>query len=545
MALDDLEIVINIVDSFSDEINELLADLESVDIQSDRVNDIYLDATNLAEDEIASLQTQLASLTDKNLVIDTDIHGEEKLLSYAALKEAAAADEISQIDFEERGLDQIIAKLAVANSEAMALRGAASGMNFGGGGEMPGWGGPARGDVDDNPLAISMSNLHNVLATLIPMLLVYVGALPAAIGGVVALGAAAVSAAAALAALGGLSFYGLALIEGDGDAMAGLSDIADQIQSDFADAFAPLARDLAPLAEDAVAGLGEMFQILASHGDILTGLTDEARDFGRFMQEYIVGTAVAMGQFADAAAPMLGIFAGIIERADLLQASAGFLAETLPELLAFGSALADIVVNIMQLSVGFLTTATYITQFIDALLFVISGFGMFEKEVGAVIGALLALITVSSMLYKLVTSQLIVAVYGAIMSLYEMGVASAFAAAKQQILAAANTVASLSFLQLAAAVAVAIGGLAVLLGLGALLSSQFLNTSSAIDEATDSLREFKDVQSDLDGMRGGSSNVYAFNPTTQQTQINASNVQDASRVAKREKFRSDDFSISQ
>ena len=545
MALDDLEIVINIVDSFSDEINELLADLESVDIQSDRVNDIYLDATNLAEDEIASLQTQLASLTDKNLVIDTDIHGEEKLLSYAALKEAAAADEISQIDFEERGLDQIIAKLAVANSEAMALRGAASGMNFGGGGEMPGWGGPARGDVDDNPLAISMSNLHNVLATLIPMLLVYVGALPAAIGGVVALGAAAVSAAAALAALGGLSFYGLALIEGDGDAMEGLSDIADQIQSDFADAFAPLARDLAPLAEDAVAGLGEMFDVLASHGDILTSLTDEARDFGQFMQEYIVGTAVAMGQFADAAAPMLGIFAGIIERADLLQASAGFLAETLPELLAFGSALADIVVNIMQLSVGFLTTATYITQFIDALLFVISGFGMFEKEVGAVIGALLALITVSSMLYKLVTSQLIVAVYGAIMSLYEMGVASAFAAAKQQILAAANTVASLSFLQLAAAVAVAIGGLAVLLGLGALLSSQFLNTSSAIDEATDSLREFKDVQSDLDGMRGGSSNVYAFNPTTQQTQINASNVQDASRVAKREKFRSDDFSISQ
>lgn len=545
MALDDLEIIIDIVDSFSDEIDKLLADLESVDIQSSRVDDIYLDATNLADDEIAELQTQLASLTDKNLIIDTDIRGEEKLLSYAALKEAAAADEISQINFEERGLDEIIAKLSVANAQAMGLRSAAGGMNFGGGGEMPGWGGPARGDVDDNPLALSMSSLHNVLATLIPMLLVYVGALPAAIGGVVALGAAAVSAAAALAALGGLSFYGLTLIEGDGDAMAGLSDIAEEIQSDFADAFAPLARDLAPLAEDAVAGLGEMFSVLASHGDILTGLTDEARDFGQFMQEYIVGTAVAMGQFTDAAAPMLGIFAGIIERADLLEASAGFLAETLPELLAFGSALADIVVNIMQLSVGFLSTTTYITQFIDALLFVISGFGLFEQQVGAVIGALLALITVTSMLYKLVTSQFIVAVHGAIMSLYEMGLASAFAAAKQQILAAANTVASLSFLQLAAAVAVATAGLAILLGIGALLSSQFLNTSSAIDEATESLREFEDVQSDLDGMGAGSSNVYAFNPTTQQTQINASNVQDASRVAKREKFRSDDFSISQ
>lgn len=545
MALDDLEIIIDIVDSFSDEIDKLLADLESVDIQSSRVDDIYLDATNLADDEIAELQTQLASLTDKNLIIDTDIRGEEKLLSYAALKEAAAADEISQINFEERGLDEIIAKLSVANAQAMGLRSAAGGMNFGGGGEMPGWGGPARGDVDDNPLALSMSSLHNALATLIPMLLVYVGALPAAIGGVVALGAAAVSAAAALAALGGLSFYGLTLIEGDGDAMAGLSDIAEEIQSDFADAFAPLARDLAPLAEDAVAGLGEMFSVLASHGDILTGLTDEARDFGQFMQEYIVGTAVAMGQFAEAAAPMLGIFAGIIERADLLEASAGFLAETLPELLAFGSALADIVVNIMQLSVGFLSTTTYITQFIDALLFVISGFGLFEQQVGAVIGALLALITVTSMLYKLVTSQFIVAVHGAIMSLYEMGLASAFAAAKQQILAAANTVASLSFLQLAAAVAVATAGLAILLGIGALLSSQFLNTSSAIDEATESLREFEDVQSDLDGMGAGSSNVYAFNPTTQQTQINASNVQDASRVAKREKFRSDDFSISQ
>lgn len=535
MALDDLSIVIDVLDSFSDDIDELLADLEAVDVQADRVDDIYINLHTLGEDEIAKLQAELGSLTDKELTIETDIDGEGELLSYAALKEAVAADEISKIDFEERGLDEIISKLAVANSEALALKSIASGTSVGGG---AGVNTPARGDMDEGGiLNLRMSDLHNMLAKLIPLIVVYIGALPAAIAGVAALGAAAVSAAAALGALGGLAGLGFALQAGDGDVMEGLSQIAERVQEDFMDAFEPLARELAPLFEDALNGLEQTFDALASHGDILIGLQDEARAFGRFMSKYVVGTAASMGQMAEAAAPMFALLGESIENANLLEKSAGFLAEMLPALINFGQAMFNILSTITQLSKGFLVAATIFTEFIDDLLFVISGFGYLEKQVGLAIGAILGLITVLSILSSAVLASVATGLFSMATQLIWMARAGTLASFVSMKLSAALQVLRANALAAAVSFIALTGGLAALGMLAGWIGSQFLDTSSAIDEATSSLEEFQDIQGDLDGTGSGTgSNVYQFTAETRNTTINAQNVQDGYRTMNSKEF---------
>ena len=536
MVLEELDIVIDVVDSFSEEIDELLADLETVDYESGKVDDIWIDVDVLGDEEIATLQSELASLTDEQLIVDADVRGEGELLNFAALKEAVAADEISEVNFKETGLDQIIAKTAVANSQVMALRGMAGGIDFGGmGGDR--YGGEARGDIPEGGLlSLRMSDLHNAMAKLIPLVLVYVGALPAAIGGLLGLATAAASAAAALGALTGLAGYGFALQAGDGDAMQGLQEITDRIQEDFADAFEPLARDLAPLFEDALDGLERFFDTLASHGDILRSLTDDARAFGAFMSEYIVGIATTMGTLADTATPLFALLGDVVRDLDLIEGFAGFLAQTLPALVAFGDSLADIIVRISEFSVGILAVSAVLTNMIDIILWVVSGFGLFEEEIGAVIGALLGLLTIGSILYSFYAGQFLNAIYASAASLYSMGIASIAAAAKQKVLAAATAVLQMSMWQLAAAVAAATAGLSIILALGSSIVSQFGASSDAIDDATDSLKEFQNLQGDVDGMGGGDSVVYQFAPTSQRTTINEQNVQDAYRTVKTKQF---------
>lgn len=537
MALEELDIVIDIVDSFSEEIDELLADLETVDLESGKVDDIWIDVDVLGDEEIATLQSELASLTDEQLIVDADVRGEGQLLNFAALKEAVAADEISEIDFQETGLDQIIAKTAIANSQVMSLRAMAGDIDFGGLGDGR-VGGPARGDgPDDGLLSFSMADLHNVLAKVIPLLLVFVGALPAAIGGLLGLATAAVSAAAALGAVTGLAGYGFALQAGDGDVMSGMQEILERVQESFTDAFGPIARDLAPLFEDGLEGLENFFDTLASHGNILRSLTDDARAFGSFMSEYIVGIATTMGRLADTAAPLFALLANVVEELDLIEGFTRFLAETLPSLIAFGAALGDIITRLANMSVGFLQVATMAIKMIDVFLDLITLGGAFDNVISRGIASLLALVTVGSILKATFVTSLIPAVWSFVGAIQTLIGYEALASTATYMLNNAISFLRANLMKTAITAAIVTGGLYAIAIAAGVIANQFMSTSDAIKDATDSLEEFQNLQSDVDGMGGGGGSVvYQFAPTSERTVINEENVQDAYRTVKTKQF---------
>lgn len=499
---ENLQIVIQVFDQFSQELRDLQSDLAAVEAAVQATDDIRIDVDVRGQGQLTALQGQLATLEGMDLggVGNVGVgagggggggggasfgggDGDIGRLLRTQVAQMGRIIRDVNADMDDMGR-------SFANTMSAADKAADS---F---------------DITN----IRMSDMHNAMAQLLPTLVVFIGALPAAVAGIVALGAAAFAAAAGLAAIGGFGLMGAASARGDGDMMEGAQDILNEVTSDFTDAFSDISQRLAPLFEDFLDGLDRMFQQIANLEGILMNLTDEARAFGDFMSEWMVGLIRDLGLMAEAFAPVFGMIADFAEDMDLLEALTVFMSEALPDLVIMNRLLIGLLTRLTGMSQGFLEVANAVGIFLSFLFQLLNVMGFTNKEIGILIGFLLISITVVNLLSATFIRALIPALLQA--GSYLIGMAGAVLSSNTTLLSYIGTVSgaslaslafSVSLYQILAALIVVTGGVYALIAAVGFLSSQFADVGADIDSATDSLEDF---QAQQDSMGSGGQNPY-------------------------------------
>lgn len=390
---------------------------------------------------------------------------------------------------------------------------------------------------------INMADMHNVLARLVPILLVFIGAIPAAVAAIYTLAAAAATAAAALVAMAAFGAIGFALEDGEFN-MQNLSDAFEQVRRDFLDAFGPLAERLQPLFEDGLAGLERFFDAVADEGDALMALTDEARAFGGFVIDFV---PEALRTLAALVASLSHVFAGMGESLDqnftsFVRDMVNVTAQVVPVLADFANTLGRALPAIIEMSLGFLMVADAALNFLGFLARLVSLLGISPAVLGVVTASLLALISAFALGSTVVGSFFVTSLINSVKSLYMVAVAAnaanvsllrmgklaaivaiggiynVFYSALTAIPAllgmsgAAYTAAS----ALAALLTIATLGAGIaIVGMALSAASGFMNLAGSIDSATRSLKDFRSVQSGMGGSGfdgSGSGNPYGYDP---------------------------------
>ena len=360
---------------------------------------------------------------------------------------------------------------------------------------------------------INMSDLHNILARLVPLLIVFVGAIPAAYTAMVGLAAAGFSAAAALAAIAGFGALGVAM-EGGQFETANLEEIFEDIREDFLNAFTPLANELEPLFRDAADGLGVFFRAIADEGDALMALTDDARGFGQFMIDFVPVLLRNMAALADSMGRVFGNIGEYLQSnfGPAMATLAEVTARTLPAVADLGQVIAQALPAIARMSIGFVIVSKKIFQFFGLLADLLGLLGISPEVFGLVTAAVLALVSAVALASVVMSSTAVKAVY-----LYAASLVGLTAHLFQT--AAALIGLSISF-KLAAVAAAAfwsiltLGGAAVVFGVLEGLTSRFTTLGGSIRGATGALQDFNKVSSDTGGVGfgGGSDSPYKYRP---------------------------------
>lgn len=520
-----LEIVIELIDRVEDDLADLITQLEGLDVQAERVDDILINLDVMGEADLEQLRAEMESMDEfEEVVLRATVRGEQDInqllaqLGLVELAEETASPVV--VRAEARGE----AELARLQTQLAALRGQRLASVIGGGGgiddlldaigegaESVAEGADAAGDAmrktgdaaEDAEdgfrfTNLRMSDLHNALANVVPLLVVYIGTLPALIAAIGALAAAAISAAAALGAIAGFGFLGAAMARGDGDFMEGASDILDQVLEDFLDAFTPLSRSFRPLFDDMLDGLDRLFQRIADLAPILRSLADDARAFGRFMSDWIVGLIRDMGRMADAFAPIFAMVGGFIEDMDLLRNLTDFLADILPAVVLFTRYVVGLIQRLAEMSQGFLQVANVLNLAFSMLMNFVNVLGISDRALGALIAVFLIAASAAAIFGSALIQQAIPglirsaqAAYGAAVSYYELAAAEGIATISTVTLQKAlmGLLVTLS----------AIGGIIVLANIVAGLAAGFGSLSTNISDATKSLRNFDSVASRMSG----------------------------------------------
>lgn len=346
---------------------------------------------------------------------------------------------------------------------------------------------------------LQMSKFYNILAQLLPLLLVFIGALPAAIVAIGALAVAALGAAGALAAIGGLGALGFAAAQGDGDLAAGMQELLKTIKRDFLNAFLPLADRFDDVFSDALDGLGELFDAIAAQGDVLVQFKDEARAFGGFIMDFLPTAISLMVQFGDAFSPIFGMFGDWLNMNfdDILGGLADVFVQALPSLLRFIDAFIAFLPFLMDLSVGFLIATSYIMEFFGMLGQIMGALGPVSTGIAVMIGLLVGLASIVSLatgVYGVFAGMLAGTALEAIWSY----VAAIWIAITAEMSFIGTTMLAIF------AVSMLTGGLILLFGALGSAASGFSLMSGEIDKATKSLNQFSSARSGFDGGMGGS-----------------------------------------
>jgi hypothetical protein len=360
--------------------------------------------------------------------------------------------------------------------------------------------------------SLSMSDLHNALARVIPLLVVFIGTLPAVITAMVTLAAAAIAAGAALMALTGFGLLGALTIDGTTQVdTERLQEIVDEIQADFMDAFAPLAEQLEPLFDDALDGLERFFNAVAAQGDALLALTDMARDFGGFLISFVPDMLRVMAGLANAFDDEFGDIATFLQQnfADIV-ASAVFLTdEALPAVSAFLQAIASILPALIRISVGFTQVATAVLAVIRGIGTLLSYLPISDQMFGALVATILALISGFFILNGIITLLSV----GTLGSLLAPALKSAAVAAGTLIKGVLGLSGSLLTLGNIIRLLLATTGIGLLLVAFGAVASEALSAKSDVDKLNDSLRQFNDVAGSADGMSIGGPSPYSGSST--------------------------------
>jgi hypothetical protein len=489
-----LRAIIEVVDRFSAKLDELLADLEVVERQIERVDGsrITLD-TSPAHAKLDALQAQMAGMQAQGAgrrlatgVGDVNLRGRGSGGGGLSLDAGEVADTLSDAS---RNASRLAASLDLSSDSGGRLSDMLDSIT------------DAASSATDSmdEFDLRMTDVHNAVAQLVPLLVVFVGAMPALIGGLVALTGAAVGAAAALAAVTGLGALGLTMTS----EMAA-EDILTQVREDFIDAFRPLAEQLAPLFEDGLDGLESFFQALADRGDTLVRFADVARDFGRFLLDYLPGVIQALGEMAIAFHGVFAMLGDALQDANLAERLTGFMADVLPEFVLFFQLLFDIIQRLAGMSEGFLQVANVILFAVDAFLYIITVGGLLDDQMGALIATTLTLATVMLFWGSGVISGLIgrlTALGTAVLTRVIPALTSYTSSAVSSTIATyglATAIATLIGVATLGIGAIAIGGITA-------LANRFGVLGDNIGSATDKLRNFQRLSRGTDG-----DNPYGF-----------------------------------
>lgn len=339
---------------------------------------------------------------------------------------------------------------------------------------------------------IRMSSLHNLLASLVPLLVVFIGVMPAAITALVGLAAAAVGAAAGLASLAGLGALGVGLQDGQFN-MDRLSEIGDEIKNDFIDAFAPLAERLAPLFMDAVDALDGFFQSIANQGDALMQLTDEARAFGGFIEEMVPEVLRTFAAFTEGMAPILSDIGEFIESnfSNIMRSLLSLTAQVVPILADMVFIIMDAIPALIQMSKGMAHGARVVLQLVSGFGSLLRMLGLTADEIGILLGFLLPLRTALALINTELLLMAANRIASAIVSLYKYFTAVMIAATGTDtltvsLISARGAVAALATALVATGIGAIIAGVAS-------LAAGFLGLSDGIGKATSNLKEFDRV----------------------------------------------------
>ena len=387
-----------------------------------------------------------------------------------------------------------------------------------------------------NNFNIRMSDIHNMLAALIPLLFVFIGSIPAVITAVLGLAAAAVTAAAALAAIAGFGAMGVALEGGQMD-MENLTEVWDDIKESFIEAFAPLAEQLEPLFRDAVDGLGRFFQAIANQGDALMELTDEARAFGGFLMDFVPGALRTLAGLVEGLEPILSNIGQAINNnfSSFVRQLVYWTEQAVPVVADLVQTFISALPTIIQISIQFADVANEVLKVIGAFWRLITLNGLLSDEMGYLIAGLLVAATAFALLSKTVMQFALKSMWSAILSLNKFilglwrantavtvfGSTTLGSAISGLIGFTASLISSIAGLlgfeisawkaAIAAAAfwtAVTIGLALPLLGMISGMAAGFLGLSGSIDEATSSLKEFDRVA----GRTEGGFNPYGGDP---------------------------------
>jgi hypothetical protein len=361
---------------------------------------------------------------------------------------------------------------------------------------------------------LRMSDIHNLLARIVPLLLVMIGALPAVITAVLGLAAAAVTAAAALAAIAGFGALGVALEDGEID-MENLQEIMQQIQDDFIEAFAPLAERLQPVFEDAADGLTRLFESIANQDDALLTLVDEARAFGGFIMDFVPTMLRTLSGLVEALAPVLADVGRVIdaEFANVTRDIVELTRRTVPIVAELALQIGRALPAIVAMSIGFAQVANAIVSLLGFVGSLLGMLGITPELFGlltaSVLGAATAILVLRSQIVMAIAQAfvgLVRTIAGAVLPVMSAYTSSNLVAAGATIALTAAIVTLLSV--------VTLGVFGVVAGAASTMATEFLGVADSVDQATQSLQAFDRVSSNVDG---GAPNPYG---TTRPTDAN-------------------------
>lgn len=250
----------------------------------------------------------------------------------------------------------------------------------------------------------TIAAFNQVLVSVFPALLSFVGAIPAAIVALGGLAAAAITAMAALGAVGVLGLGGMAL-QGNGE--LDIQPIMDRLKGifdAFITAFTPLMKTFVAPVKNAFNTIEALADPLAQAASGLTAFQSLFNDTLATVAQGLPSFTAKLVAFGQAAIPILrgfiqfvnntnfiGFFAEQLQRASI---SIKIIIESVKQLLPF----------IINLSQGFLLVASVILGTISIVAAIANHFPLLTAAIGAVIGALLLLVTVTT-LYSIVTAS--------------------------------------------------------------------------------------------------------------------------------------------
>lgn len=367
---------------------------------------------------------------------------------------------------------------------------------------------------------VGLTTFYDLLAAGLPLILTFVGALPALLGGLGGLAVAAAGAAGALAGIVGLGLLGAAQNEAGGG-MPSAEDfqaLFDGIGEEFVEAFRPLSQRLAPLIEDGIGALGGFFDELAASAQGLLTLRSETRAFADFAAQFVTGTMEDLIAIANASAPLLARLGETIESLDILRGLTNVLAQVLPQLFFFGGLIRETIPDLVDFSDGIsqvaVVVATVLGEIVSFSTSLLSLFGILgdgDRILGRLVGSLLVVTgtlfiasktaaLASARIFQLAAAFIITKVQALISSSSLLTYASSAVSAKIASLGLSGAITTL-VASLATLVAVAAPVL-LLTGVFSLLGSNVLNAKTNVDDLRDSLKDLERQRSGMGTEQG-------------------------------------------